>query len=229
MKFYDLVIPVFKEKKIVNLLDYLFKTSKNIDKIFICFDSFEDETLEYINKSKYKNNPSIILVKNPLNGPCEAVKSGIKKTKSDCIIVYPADDFENAKLLDEMYKYYRAGFDVVCPSRFMKGGIIKNCPLIKYLIVKTVSVCLQIFSNLSIKDPTNGFRFFSRKIINKFPIESKKGFAYSLELLVKAKQNNFKIVEIPSKWMERNDRKSNFKIFQWSRQYLKWFFLAIFN
>ena len=54
MKFYDLVIPVFKEKKIVNLLDYLFKTSKNIDKIFICFDSFEDETLEYINKINTK-------------------------------------------------------------------------------------------------------------------------------------------------------------------------------
>ena len=33
MKNYDLVIPVFKEKKIVNLLDYLFKNTSNIDKI----------------------------------------------------------------------------------------------------------------------------------------------------------------------------------------------------
>ena len=38
-----------------------------------------------------------------LKGPCEAVKSGIKQTNSSAIIVYPADDFENAKLLDLMY------------------------------------------------------------------------------------------------------------------------------
>ena len=158
------------------------------------------------------------------------VKSGINKTISNCIIVYPADDFENAKLLDEMYKYYTAGYDVICPSRFMKGGIIKNCPLLKFLIVRSVSLCLLLFSNLKIKDPTNGFRFFSRSIINEFPIESIQGFAYSLELLVKAKKSNkYKILEIPSIWIERDDRKSNFKIIKWSRQYLKWFFLAIFK
>ena len=229
MKNYDLVIPVFKEKKIVNLLDYLFKNTSNIDKIFICFDDYNDETLKFINDSKYKDYNNINLVKNFLKGPCEAVKAGIKKTNSNAIIVYPADDFDNAKLLDVMYEYYLEGYDVICPSRFMTGGIIKNCPLIKYLIVKFVSLSLQILSNLRIKDPTNGFRFFSRKIIDKFPIESKQGFAYSLELLVKAKKSNYKIIEIPSKWMERNDRKSNFKIFKWSGQYLRWFFIAIFN
>jgi len=229
MKKFDLVIPVYKEKKIVHLLDYLFNNSKNINKIFICFDNYNDETLMYINESKYKDYPNIILVKNPLFGPCEAVKSGISKTESSGIIVYPADDFENAKLLDKMYEYYLQGYDVICPSRFMKGGVIKNCPLIKYLIVKSVSLCLLILSDLKIKDPTNGFRFFSNRVISKFPIESQQGFAYSLELLVKAKKNNFKIIEIPSRWLERSDRKSNFKIFKWSRQYLKWFFLAIFS
>ena len=45
----------------------------------------------------------------------------------------------------------------VCPSRFMKGGVFKNCPLIKYLIVKFVSFTLFYFSKMNIKDPTNGF------------------------------------------------------------------------
>ena len=72
------------------------------------------------------------------------------------------------------------------------------------------------------------FRLFSRKLIDNHPIESKSGFAYSLELLLKAKKNNYKIIEIPSVWIERNDRKSSFKILKWAREYLKWFLLAIF-
>ncbi len=228
MRNFDLVIPVYKEKKILNLLDYVFSNSKKINNIFICYDEVEDETIKIIKKSKYIQNKNIKLIKNKFLGPCEAVKAGIRASTSEAVIVYPADDFENAELLDQMYTHYLKGYDIVCPSRFMKGGAIKNCPLIKYLIVKGVSLCLLYLSNLNIKDPTNGFRFFSRKIIEKIPIESKQGFAYSLELLVKAKKNNYKILEIPSKWLERNDRKSNFKIFKWSRQYLKWFFLAIF-
>ena len=61
-----------------------------------------------------------------------------------------------------------------------------------------------------------------------YKIQSTNGFAYSLELLVKAKKDNSKIIEIPSTWIERNDRKSSFKILKWSKDYLRWFFLAIF-
>ena len=129
-------------------------------------------------------------------------------------------------LLDKMYDLYKQGYDVVCPSRFIKGGLIKNCPMIKFLIVKIVSILLYFFSSIEVKDPTNGFRMFSKKIIKKFPIKSTVGFAYSLELLVKAKKHNFDIIEIPSIWIERKDRKSSFKILKWSKEYLKWFFYA---
>ena len=46
----------------------------------------------------------------------------------------------------------------------------KNCPLIKYLIVRIVSITLYYFSSLKIKDPTNGFRLFSNKVLTFFPI-----------------------------------------------------------
>jgi len=229
MKGYDLIIPVYNEKKIISLIDYLLECSKNFNKILICYDDVNDITLEKIKDSKYINSPKIDFIKNPFNGPCEAIKAGIIKSHSESVIIYPADDYNNAHLLDRMYVLFENGYDVVCPSRFMKGGIIKNCPLIKLLIVRLVSFFLYNLSNINVKDPTNGFRLFSKKLINKHLIESKNGFACSLELLVKAKKNNFKIIEIPSIWIERNDRKSNFKILKWSKNYLKWFFIAIFN
>ena len=69
---------------------------------------------------------------------------------------------------------------------------------------------------------------FSRKTLDNIQIKSREGFAYSIELLIKAKKQRLKIIELPSVWIERKDRKSSFKIFKWSPAYLKWFFLAFF-
>ena len=128
-----------------------------------------------------------------------------------------------------MYELKMQGYDIVCPSRFIKGGKIQNCPIIKLTIVKVVSFILFYFSNLKIKDPTNGFRLFSRKVLNKYNIESTMGFAYSLELTIKSHLDNIKIIELPSIWIERVDKKSSFKILKWSKSYLRWFFKAIFS
>ena len=227
IKGYDLIVPVYNEKNIVKLLDYLDKSTKKILSIFVCYDDEKDITIKILKESNKKYN-NIVLIQNPYSGPCEAIKEGISNSNAEAIIIYPADDYNNGFLLDQMFELFLNGYDVVCPSRFIKGGAMHKCPLIKYVIVKVISFLLYYLSDINIKDPTNGFRLFSKNIINKFPIKSKLGFAYSLELLVKAKKNNYKIKEIPSIWIEREDRKSNFKISKWSIQYLRWFFYAIF-
>ena len=228
-KGYDIIIPVYNEKKIIKLLDYLLLNVKHHNFIYICYDFEEDITISIFNKSKYNKHQKIKLLKNPGVGPCEAIKNGLKNSNSDAAIVYPADDFFNAKILDEMYAYKIKGYDVVCPSRFIKGGIIKNCPFIKFLIVKIVSLTLFYLSSLKIKDPTNGFRLFSSQVLKNYTIESNLGFAYSLELLIKSHKDKRKIIEIPSTWIERLDQKSNFKILKWSKDYLKWFLKGIFS
>ena len=226
---YDIIIPVFNEKNILKLLDYLFDKAKKYNQVFICYDSEEDITVQLIKKSKFININHLKLLKNPDTGPCEAIKNGLKNSTSEAAIIYPADDFFNGELLDKMFEYKKSGYDIVCPSRFIKGGKIKNCPLIKYLIVRIVSIILFYFSSLKIKDPTNGFRLFSHKVLKNYKIESTLGFSYSLELLIKSHLDNKKIIEIPSTWIERDDQRSNFKILKWSKDYLRWFFKAIFS
>ena len=229
VKGYDIIIPVYNEKKIIRLLDYLFQNAKQYNLIFICYDSEQDITVSLIKNSKYINLNQVKLLKNPHTGPCEAIKNGLNNSTSEAAIIYPADDFFNANLLDKMFEYKKSGYDIVCPSRFIKGGKIKNCPLIKYLIVRIVSITLFYFSSLKIKDPTNGFRLFSNKVLESYKIESTLGFSYSLELLIKSHLDNKKIIEIPSTWIERDDQRSNFKILKWSKDYLRWFFKAIFS
>ena len=94
---------------------------------------------------------------------------------AEAVILYTAEDHQNYHVISEMYEKFTEGYDIVCASRLMKGGIIKNLKnlLLKFL-VKLVSFILIKFTNLQTLDPTNGFRLFSRQIIKQFPIQSKR-------------------------------------------------------
>ena len=64
-----------------------------------------------------------MLVKNPLRGPSAAIKEGLYYGKSDCVIVYPADDFLNINIIDKMYDAFSLNNnDIVVASRFIATG-----------------------------------------------------------------------------------------------------------
>ena len=223
----EIVIPIYNEgRKVIDLLEQFENTIKTKFRVLLCYDLETDNIFSY--KDKFKNfSYNIVLVKNPLRGPCSAIKEGLHYGNSDCVIVYPADDFLNIKIIDEMYKSFLNGNDVVVASRFVKGGSMKGCPLIKSILVRSASTSLYLLSSIPVKDASNGFRLFSRKLLNTVTIESKVGFAYSLELLAKCNRLKFGIAEIPAQWEERSEGSSRFKILKWLPQYLKWYLYGL--
>ena len=126
-----------------------------------------------------------------------------------------------------MYLAFKKDNDVVVASRFIKGGSMKGCPFIKSILVRAASSTLFILSSIPVKDASNGFRLFSRRLLNSVNIESKVGFAYSLELLAKCNRLKFKIDEIPAQWEERSEGSSRFKIIKWLPEYLRWYFYGL--
>jgi len=223
----EIVIPIYNEgRKVIDLLEQFENTIKTKFRVLLCYDLETDNIFSY--KDKFKNfSYNIVLVKNPLRGPCSAIKEGLHYGNSDCVIVYPADDFLNIKIIDEMYKSFLNGNDVVVASRFVKGGSMKGCPLIKSILVRSASTSLYLLSSIPVKDASNGFRLFSRKLLNTVTIESKVGFAYSLELLAKCNRLKFGIAEIPAQWEERSEGSSRFKVLNWLPEYLRWYIYGL--
>ena len=99
--------------------------------------------------------------------------------------------------------------------------------MLKAFLVRLASSTLYLFSSIPVKDASNGFRLFSRNLLNTVNIESKLGFAYSLELLAKCNRLGLKIAEIPAQWEERSEGSSRFKILNWLPDYLRWYFYGI--
>ena len=77
--------------------------------------------------------------------------------------------------------------DIVCASRFIPGGAMVGCPLLKAVLVRTRELHAAARSRgCPTTDASNGFRLFSRRVIERIAVESDQGFCYSIELLVKA-------------------------------------------
>ena len=223
----EIIIPVYNEgDKLIKLFKLFNKSVKTEFRVLICYDNDDDDVFMFTDK--FKEFPfQILFVKNPGQGPCSAIKEGLYFGNSDCVIVYPADDFLNFDIIDKMYLAFKQKNDIVVASRFIQGGSMKGCPLIKSILVRFASTTLYFFSSIPVKDASNGFRLFSRRLLNTVTVESKIGFAYSLELLVKCNRLKFKIAEIPAQWEERSEGSSRFKIFKWLPQYLKWYFYGL--
>ena len=223
----DIVIPIYNEgDRVLKLLSVFQDIIKTRIRVLLCYDREDDNVFHYKDDLS-KLNFNVVFVKNPSLGPCAAIKEGLFYGESECAIVYPADDFLNVKIIDKMYFAFKEKNDIVVASRFIKGGSMKGCPLIKSILVRVASTTLFILSSIPVKDASNGFRLFSRHLLNLVDIESKVGFAYSLELLAKCNRLKLKIHEIPAQWEERSEGSSRFKIFKWLPEYLKWYFYGL--
>ena len=63
--------------------------------------------------------------------------SGIKNSKSEYVLVLPADDDYNTENLENMYeKIKKYNLDILCPDRFINKNSIKSGPFFKFLLAK---------------------------------------------------------------------------------------------
>jgi glycosyltransferase involved in cell wall biosynthesis len=221
----DIVIPVYNEgENIVAVLRGLAQHVKTPARVLICYDRPDDDTLPAVraNPDAHQGLP-VEFVRNPSRGAHAAIMAGFAASTAPLVVVYPADDDFNPGILDRMAELARQGCDVVCASRFIEGGTMQGCPLLKDTLVRGAAFTLRHFARLPVHDPTSGFRLFSRRVIENLQVESDQGFTYSIELLVKAHRLGWRIGEVPALWFERKHGTSRFRVLKWLPAYLRWY------
>jgi dolichol-phosphate mannosyltransferase len=224
----DIVIPVYNEgRNIVATLAALKRSVTTPARVLICYDHAEDDTLPAIHANAQAHaGLAVEFVRNRGRGAHAAVMTGFAASTAPFVLMYPADDDTNAAMLDRMVALAQAGCDIVCASRFMPGGAMVGCPLLKAALVRSANFTLRHVARLPTTDASNGFRMFSRRAVERIPVESETGFCYSIELLVKAHRLGWRIAEVPVRWFERRHGASRFQVIKWLPAYLRWYAYA---
>jgi len=224
----DIIIPVYNEgANIVATLRAIARDMKTPSRVLICYDFQEDDTLPAItnNRDAFASLP-VEFVQNRKRGAHAAVLTGFAQSDAPFVLVFPADDDYNAGILDSMVAEAAKGCDIVCASRFMAGGSMVGCPWLKDLLVRTANFTLYNLAGLPTHDASNGFRLFSRRVVDEIAIESDRGFCYSIELLVKCHRLGWQIGEVPARWFQRAHGASRFQVIKWIPSYIRWYAYA---
>jgi dolichol-phosphate mannosyltransferase len=222
-----IIIPVYNEAE--NIDKTLTAIEENIatpHRIYIIYDFDEDNTLP-VAKEFLKKSSDLKFVKNSQRGVVNAIKKGLKKAEEDYLLVTMADLSDDYTVVDSMCRLMAKGYDVVCGSRYMKGGKQIGGPLLKKLISRIADVSLRYIAGLPTHDATNSFKLYRKSMLDSLVIESNGGFEVGMEIVVKAHFSGFRVIEIPSTWTDRQEGKSRFRIFKWAPKYLRWYLYAL--
>ncbi len=223
----SVVIPVYNEGEVIEKTLLNLESSLKIShEVLVIFDMDEDTTVPPVKKLQ-KRFPNIKLVKNVYGrGALNALKTGLKNSKSEAVCVMMADLTDDPKVISSMYEKYNEGFDVVAASRYMKGGHQIGGPKFKQFLSRGAGISLYYIAGIPTHDATNSFKIYSKKFLNKVKIESDGGFELGIELTVKAFFNGYKIAEVPTTWRYLS-KESRFYLKKWLPKYLKWYMWAI--
>lgn len=222
-----IIIPVYNEaENIGNTLNAIRGKVMTPHRIYIVYDFDEDDTLPAA-RVFLEEGVDIKFIRNPKRGVVNAIKTGLRTAEEDYILVTMADMSDDYSVVDNMCSLLSKGNDVVCGSRYMKGGRQIGGPLMKKTISRIADVSLRYIAGLPTHDATNSFKLYRRSMLDTMEIESDGGFEIGMEIVVKAHFSGFRVTEVPCVWMDREKGESRFRILKWAPKYLRWYFLAV--
>lgn len=224
----SIVLPVFNEGKNIESQINAIENSLAFDhEVLIVYDFDKDDTIPPVKElqKKYRN---IYLVKNIFGrGVINAVKTGFAKSRGETVVVMPADLADDPATINKMYQKIKAGYDIVCATRYAKGGQKIGGERLKTFLSRLAGLTTPLLLGIPTTDIANGFKMYRRKVIDAIKIESDGGWEFSTELLIRAHHAGFKIADVPTVWRDRTSGQSKFKLLKWLPKYLYWYVWGI--
>lgn len=223
----QILVPVYNEGENVRILyEQLLHEGIVFDSLTFVYDFDEDTSLPFIEQIS-SHDSRVHADKNQYGrGVVNALRWGFHHVKAGPVIVLMGDNCDRLSDIPRMIDEWNGGATLVCPSRYMTGGVKKGGGALKSFLSRFACLSLKLLG-FPTADATNNFRLYDGKWLRKQIVESIGGFEVGIELCYKAYRDNKKIVEFPTEWQDRTIGESKFDMRKWVPQYLKWYFRIV--
>lgn len=227
----SIVIPAHNEQD--NIRDVISKIEGALDldieyEIAVVNDHSSDNTAGIVSQlcKQYSN---LRLVNNLAEGGfANALRAGFANVKTDVVLAVMADLCDDLGIIKQMYQKIDEGYDVVCATRYIKGGARLGGSRLKGFLSCFAGWSMYYLLGIPTHDIANAFKMYRKKVIDNIDIKA-RGFEISMEIPLKAYFKDFKIGEVPTIWKERTRGKSSFKVFKLLPDYIKLYIWAIYK
>lgn len=206
MKILSIVIPIYNEEKIVGETIKKLKeelTNLHLDYELIAVnDASTDKTKEILERVE-----GIKLINHNQNkGYGAAIKTGIKQSQGEFILITDADGTYPIEAIPELVKFIPE-YDMVVGARKGKGVKI---PLIRKPAKWILNKLANYLSGTKIPDLNSGLRIIKKSLIEKYLYILPDGFSFTSTITLAGLTNSYRIKYIPIAYSKRTG-KSKFR------------------
>lgn len=201
----SILIPVFNEEQTIEkILKRVSRVRiKARKEIIVIDDGSTDDTTMILKRLKKGNR--FTLIRHATNlGKGEAIKTGLRKSTGDYILIQDADleyNPKEIKLLLHPLSLFKRKTIAVYGSRF--SGKQPQMPYIYYLGNKFLTWCTNVLYDVSLNDMETGYKLLPRTFVESLNIRS-SGFDFEPEITIQLIQNHIPIIEVPISYQGRS-------------------------
>lgn len=186
-------IPAYNESKSIS--NIVQGARKYCSTIIVCDDGSVDQTSEMARAAG-----ATVIRHNVNRGYGSAIKTlfnAAKELEADIMITLDSDgQHDPSQIPDIITPVMRNQADIVIGSRFLIRNDREKVPKYRTLGIKALTKLTHIVSYNNITDAQSGFRAYSKKALSSIRLRE-DGMAVSTEILVRAKDSNLRIKEVP--------------------------------
>ncbi|XP_025787575.1 dolichol-phosphate mannosyltransferase subunit 1 isoform X1 [Puma concolor] len=208
---YSVLLPTYNERENLPLIVWLlvksFSESGISYEIIIIDDGSPDGTRDVAEQLEkiYGSDKILLRPREKKLGLGTAYIHGMKHATGNYIIIMDADLSHHPKFIPEFIRKQKEGnFDIVSGTRYKGNGGVYGWDLKRKIISRGANFITQILLRPGASDLTGSFRLYRKEVLQKL-IEKcvSKGYVFQMEMIVRARQLNYTIGEVPISFVDR--------------------------
>ena len=207
------VIPTYNEApNLAGLLPQVLAQDPRID-VLVVDDNSEDGTGRIADELTRSDARIHVLHREGKLGLGTAYRAGFRwglERGYDYLFEMDADFSHDPAHLKEFLKAVE-GADLVLGSRYLGGKVtVVNWPMGRLVLSYGANIYARWLTGLRIWDLTGGFKCFRRRVLEAIDLDQVRsnGYAFQIEMSVRAWRKGFKLAEIPIVFVDRTEGQS---------------------
>jgi dolichol-phosphate mannosyltransferase len=202
------IIPTYNEaENIGKVVKQVLEAGKNAE-VLVVDDSSPDGTAKIVNDISKADNRVHLLVREKKSGLGTAYVKGFRYAMDNgfgFVMEMDADLSHEPTAIPKFQQALLNHADVVVGSRYAFGVSVINWPMKRLLLSYGANIFARVVTGVPVNDMTAGFKAFKIDVLKSIDLSSIRanGYAFQVEMNVRAYRRGFKIVEIPIVFTER--------------------------
>jgi len=208
---YSILLPTYNERENLPIIVWLivkYMDEGNYDyEIIIIDDGSPDGTLDVAKELQQIYGSSKIVLKPRASklGLGTAYVHGMKHATGNFVLIMDADLSHHPKFIPQFIALQQKNnLDIVTGTRYSGNGGVYGWDFYRKLVSRGANYLTQFLLWPGVSDLTGSFRLYRKEVLDKLVSNCvSKGYVFQMEMVVRARQFNYTIGEVPITFVDR--------------------------